>query len=227
MTELAITASNEAHALRSLVYASFAAAFEYPDAEMIEAVRSGSFAGALRQMLAAVAPGLDEDTDWQALRDVGGCADELLAEYTRLFLAGRDGPVCTLEEGVHLGASLEAMEEALRYYRYFGLSLPDDRREPPDHLQTELEFLHYLAYQEAQAAAEDAEVEGLLRAQRDFISRHPAAWVPVVRGKLVAAGAMPFFVELTRLLECFLDSETRRLCEAVGAVPPVSTRLDS
>ncbi len=228
MTELAISTGNHACALRSLVYASFAEAFEYPDAEMLEDVRSGNFARALRQMLTMLDPSLEDDTDWEALRGTGACEDDLLAEYTRLFLAGINGPVCALEEGVHRNSSLEVMEEALRYYKYFGLSLPDDRQEQPDHLKTELEFLHYLTYQEAQALAEGAEVDGLLRAQHDFIARHPGAWVPLMRRKLVASGAMPFFVELTRLLERYLDSEARRLGRTVGAgSSQPSTALDS
>ena len=219
MTELGIDPSNEAYALRSLIYASFVEAFEYPDAEMLEAVRSGALAVALEQMLAALDPSLADGVQWDALRDAGRSDDDLLAEYTRLFIAGMDGPACSLEEGVHLRTSLDAMEEALRFYKHFGLALPEGRQEQPDHLKTELEFLHYLTFQEAQSVAEGAEVDGLRRAQRDFIERHPGAWVPIVREKLVAAEAMPFFVELARLLERYLDAERRRLCLMVGPVP--------
>ncbi len=220
MAQLAIEATNEASALRSLVYASFAAAFDYPDAPMLDAVRSGAFAAALKQLLEAVDPGLGGKVDWGALRDAGGSDDDLLAEYTRLFIAGNEGPACALEEGVHLRTSHDAMEESLRFYKFFGLSLPEDRQEQPDHLRTELEFLHYLTFQEAGAAAGDADVAGVRRAQRDFIDRHPGAWVPLVRDKLADSGAMPFFVELAKALALYLEAESRRLGEAIG--PPVA-----
>jgi DMSO reductase family type II enzyme chaperone len=207
-------------ASRSLLYAGFVEALAYPDADALEAIRSGRFAEALRQLLAAADADLHEGTNWQALRDAGAGTDELQAEYTRLFLAGADGPACALEEGIHQGTALQAMEEALRYYEFFGLSLRGDREEQPDHLKTELEFLHYLTYQESHAVSQGTAVDGLWRAQRDFIQRHPGSWVPVARQKLVTSDAMPFFVELMRLLERFFDSETRRLVRMLAATDP-------
>jgi DMSO reductase family type II enzyme chaperone len=215
--ELAVNSANATCALRSLVYASFVEAFEYPGPEMLDAIRSGAFAVALQRLLEALDPCFVDGMNWDALRDEDHCDDDLLAEYTRLFIAGADGPACALEEGVHLRTSFDAMEESLRFYKHFGLSLPDDRQEQPDHLKTELEFLHYLTYQEAQAVSEGAEVEGLRRAQCDFINRHAGAWVPILREKLVASEAMPFFIELARLLERYLESETRRLSQMADA----------
>ena len=44
---------------------------------------------------------------------------------------------------------MKSMEEVIRFYNYFGLKLSDERRIPPDHLATELEFLHYLTFRQA------------------------------------------------------------------------------
>lgn len=220
MPSVPISASNEAQAVRSLLYASLSAAFDYPREQMLDAVRSGDFAGALRQLLMAIDPRLAADTDWAALQDAGAVDDALPEEYTRLFIAGADGPACAMEEAAYHGNPLEAMEEAIRFYRFFGLALPTERQGQPDHLVTQLEFLHYLAYQEARAESEGGAPDALLRAQRDFIGRHPGAWVPRLRTQLVTSRALPFFLELTRLLERVLNFEARRLQERVGAQTP-------
>lgn len=209
--ELAITSANRAPALRSLAYARLVAAFDYPDAAMIQDLRSGNFATTLAQLLDEVDSGLGRETDWGALRNLAPNDDDLLTEYTRLFVAGPDGPACGLEEGAHLRTPMETMEDVLRFYRYFGVRLPEKKQESPDHLTTELEFLHYLTYQEAREIVAGNDASGLQRAQRDFIERHPGAWVPLLHEKLVARGAMPFFVELAQLLRRYLVSESQRL----------------
>lgn len=200
-----------ADASRSLVYAAFAAAFAYPDREGMDAIRSGVLAGALRQLLGAVDPTLSEGVDWDALQDCGADDDVLPVEFTRLFAAGENGPCCPLEGRCYGDAGMEATEELVRFYDFFGLSLSEGRREEPDHLLTELEFLHYLTYQEAGLAMAGESVESVLRAQRDFITRHPGAWIPVLRSRLVTHGAPRFFLELVGLLERFLRTEEARL----------------
>ncbi|QDX80741.1 hypothetical protein B9N43_05470 [Denitratisoma sp. DHT3] len=205
-----------ADASRSLAYAAFATAFAYPDREGLEAIRSGVLADALRQLLGLLVPRLEEDTDWAALRDAGPDDDALQVDFTRLFDAGPDGPDCPMNGSHYGGGETEAKEELVRFYNFFGLSLADGQQEEPDHLITELEFLHYLSYQEAQLIAAGESADGLLRAQRDFIARHPGAWVPAMRQKLVKKNAMRFFPALTELLARFLRAEETRLTERIG-----------
>ena len=81
----------------------------------------------------------------------------------------------------------------------------------PDHLVTELEFLHFLSFQEVQLGAAGEDVGGLLRAQRDFIERHPGAWVPALCKRLAEREAPRLFRELAGLLERFLRQEQARL----------------
>lgn len=207
-----------ADASRSLVYAAFAAAFAYPDREGMEAIRSGALAGALRQLLGAVDPELPKGVDWAALQDCGADDEFLPVEFTRLFAAGENGPCCPLEGRCYGSAGMEATEDLVRFYDFFGLSLSEGQREEPDHLLTELEFLHYLAYQEATLAAADESTEGLMRAQRDFITRHPLAWVPVLRSRLTTHGSPRFFLELVALLERFLRAEAARPGEPIGSL---------
>lgn len=203
-------------ATRSLTYAAFAAAFEYPNTDTLDAIRSGAVADTLRQLLSGIDARLAAEVDWDALRDAGPDADALQVDYTRLFDAGEDGPGCSMNGSAYGGANMETMEELIRYYNFFGLSLPDGEQGEPDRLTTELEFLHYLTYQEFQLRATGEDFTGLLRGQRDFIARHPGAWVPALRGKLAQNGASRFFLELARLLEIFLQHETAHLKREIG-----------
>jgi DMSO reductase family type II enzyme chaperone len=110
---------------------------------------------------------------------------------------------------------MKTMEEAVRFYHHFGLNLSEDPRELPDHLTTQLEFLHYLAFRETQALQEQGDPGPYRRAQRDFVARHPGRWVPRLRERIESQEPAPFFGALTGLLAGFLASEGERL----GASP--------
>lgn len=196
---MAVGLSAGTDALRSLIYRSFAAAFEYPDCDALAAIRDGAVA--------------------EALRDAGPDDDALQVEFTRLFEAGEAGPCCPLHGGHYGGGGMQTLEELVRFYNFFGLSLSEERREQPDHLTTELEFLHFLSFQEAQAAGDEDGLKGLQRAQRDFLARHPASWVSLLRRALAAEKPLRFFAELARLLERFLEAELRRVTELAGEAP--------
>src|SRR3972149_5997703 len=77
----------------------------------------------------------------------------------------------------HRGSDrLRTMEELVRFYNYFGLRTTPGRM--PDHVTAELEFMHYLAHQEAEARQAAGDRESYLRAQRDFLERHLNGWWP-------------------------------------------------
>src|SRR5208337_2343648 len=106
MTESFISVVNGPDATRSLAYATFAAAFEYPDRDRLETIRSGALADALRQLLSSIYPGLVEDADWDALRDAGPDDDALQVEFTRLFDVGEEGPGCPMNESGYGGGGM-------------------------------------------------------------------------------------------------------------------------
>ncbi len=145
-------------------------------------------------------PSLLDGATWQALTDAGD-EDDLAVEFTRLFDVGKSGPPCPLYGGLYGGTRMKTMEEAVRFYNHFGLSLSENIRELPDHLTTELEFLHFLAFREAESHQQGGDPGPYQRAQRDFIFRHPGRWVPELRERLEKNDPMPFFLELVRQLE--------------------------
>jgi len=204
---------------RSRAYATFAGCFEYPDEELCELVRAGALARTLRAGLAAVDVGLADDLDAAALSDAGQ-GDALAVEFTRLFDVGASGPPCPLYGGTWGGARMKTMEETVRFYNHFGLTLSESPRELPDHLTTELEFLHFLTFHEAEALQCGEDPGSFRRAARDFVARHPGRWVPKLGRKLAAQDPLPFFRELVRQLERFLTHEERHLIAVAGTPPP-------
>jgi DMSO reductase family type II enzyme chaperone len=219
-TLTAITGEDEKKAAaRSRSYQLFAGLFEYPDEAFGEAIRSGQLAETIRETLSALDPSLLEGTDWDALGNAGEGEDDLAVEYTRLFDVGASGPPCPLYGGLYGGARMKTMEETIRFYNHFGLTLSDSPREMPDHITTELEFLHFLAFREAEALHSGDDPGPFRRAQRDFAARHPGRWIPKLRERLGAQDPMPFFRELVSQLERFLAHDQSQLVELVGPVP--------
>ena len=204
-------------AARSRSYELFARLFDYPDQEFGEAIRSGELAETIRQTLSSVDPSLLEDSDWDALGNAGEGEDDLAIEYTRLFDVGASGPPCPLCGGLYGGARMKTMEEAVRFYNHFGLTLSDSPREMPDHITTQLEFLHFLAFREAETLQSGGDPGPFRRAQRDFTARHPGRWIPKLRERLEAQDPMPFFRELVSQLDRFLAHDQSQLVTLAGA----------
>jgi DMSO reductase family type II enzyme chaperone len=207
---------------RSRAYQLFCTALSYPEDDLCQAIHSGALSDALREVLSALDESLVQDADWAALRDAGDGEDDLAVEFSRLFDVGASGPPCPLYGGLYFGARMKTMEEAIRFYNHFGLTLSDDPRELPDHLATQLEFLHYLAFQEAQELPRNGDAGPYQRAQRDFLARHPGRWVSKLRERVEGQKPAAYFLQLIRLLERFLAGELARLSHEIGE-PDLST----
>jgi len=206
-------------AARSRTYETFAHLFEYPDVEFWEDIRNGTLVTALRAVLGGVDPSLAERANWDALADAGSESDDLAIEFTRLFDVGGGGPPCPLYGGLYGGARMKTMEEAVRFYNHFGLTLAESPRELPDHITTQLEFMHFLAFREAQAVESGEDPGSFQRAQRDFVSRHPGRWVRSLRMRMEKHEPMPFFLEIVSRLEDFLAHDQSHLVALAGPVP--------
>ncbi len=206
-------------AARSTTYGALSECFLYPDAELIEMIKSGALADRLRELLSIVDPAMVEQVNWENFKDSGPDQDALQVEFTRLFDVGAKGPPCALYGGSYLQSRMQSMEEGVRFYNHFGLSMSEGPHELPDHLSTQMEFLHFLTYQEAELREKGEDPAPFMRAERDFASRHPGRWVPQMLQSLEKADPMVYFLEAARVLDLFLKNEVDRLVEQVGKVP--------
>jgi DMSO reductase family type II enzyme chaperone len=198
-------------AARSSIYGLFQDALAYPNDEVREALATGELVELMRNGLVLAETDLSPAEEWwRALQEVGSTED-LAVEYTRLFDAGASGPPCPLYGGLHGGDRLKKMEEAVRFYNHFGLRTSEAQRELPDHLPTQLEFMHYLTYREAQALHAGKDAGPYRRAQRDFVARQLDSWIPKLCERLEEHQANDFFLSLFKLLADFLAWEVRQL----------------
>lgn len=220
-------ANNTAEAidrLRSQAYGFLAAAMEYPEGELTELIRAGDIARKAREVFCSVHPELEQAIDWNALAEAGE-ADALSIEYTRLFdVGGADGPSCALNAGAAKGdARMGLLEELVRFYNYFGLTAAGtEANELPDHLTTQMEFMHYLIFSEleAKAAGETESAGDFIRAQRDFLNHHPSTWIPLLNANLKKSRAPAYYLALGELMEQFIRLEQRLMENKVAYLPP-------
>lgn len=174
--------------------------FDHPDAALIQEYASGRLRLQVLEIVAAIDPALLDALEESAF--VGATdRDSLASDYSRLFYLGtRDVPLCSLHEGEHRGHRREVMEEVLRFYRHFGLAIARSPNEMPDHLVSELEFLHFLSFQHARHQQHGQDGSAFQRAGADFLKRHAGRWMPGIHAKLAAAGAHPLYLDASRLL---------------------------
>lgn len=116
---------------------------------------------------------------------------------------------CSLREGTYAGGDQSALfEELMRFYNFFGLGR-NEQGEMPDHICVELEFMHFLNYQESQVGDDVTALESLHRAQRDFVERHLMRLVRGIRTRLQSDN--PACIELVSMVETFVNSDLARL----------------
>ena len=186
---------------RSRAYHLLAQSFGFPSAAFYELIRTGEYWQALSGLLSELPFDLRLSNLESPAAKLGAIDVEYQdfeAAYIRLFDIGATGrPPCPLHAGEYATASrLKVMEELIRCYEYFGLTLPERDRELPDHVTTEFEFMHYLAFKEAHALHTNLDPAPYRRAQADFLERHPATWLPLLRRRLSRQQPLAFFEAL-------------------------------
>lgn len=169
----------------------------------------------MRQAAACVAPALEAIAARLGPAFAAQPVDELLVDYTRLFL----GPVAALARpyaSVWLTGEILVMQNdtmgVLRLYEEAGFGVDEDFNELPDHIAVELEFLYLLIFREneARAAGDDGALARFTQLRRRFLDEHLGRWLGPF---LLAAhdGAQTDFYEtLAELTEAFVRIEGTR-----------------
>lgn len=197
---------------RADLYGLLSELFSFPSAGLAEAVTSGDLAGILETLAGALPyhlplgePGLRQEVE----------AAELEAEYIRLFDLPGGGKQCPLYTGVYARQRRDAMEELLRFYRFFGLTVGGGKRDLPDSLPTVLEFQRYLVLREASPSEAK---HGARVAQRDVLVRHLLPWAAATRERLATRSPGPFYAGLVELAASLFAAELEAVDQAaVGA----------
>ena len=199
---------------RSAVYQVLARQFHAPDSEAAEAIKSGEPRTKLEEALVGLPYELPVAKEAPSIADLS--ADDICAEFIRLFDVGADGPPCPLFGGAYRPDRMSVIEETKRFYDYFGLKLSSDYFLPPDHLATELDFMQYLTFKEA-ASASPRLARSYSSAQRDFLERQMLTWLPEAVSRLDKADPHPYFRWLLGLTLAFAEVDHAYVSERLAA----------
>jgi DMSO reductase family type II enzyme chaperone len=131
--------------------------------------------------------------------------EELKREYSGLFEVGSNGPPVPIREDLHRNQPAGVREDIVRFYEHFGYGLNEGFAWSPDHLSIQLEFMHFLCFQEAELSASDDEgVTSFQLAQSDFAERHLVNWVSDLAAKVVEQQPDALYGRLLAVMSEFL-----------------------
>lgn len=202
--------------IRSNLYKLLSIGFRYPGPEIFKTFQDGEFLNELMYNVSAI-PGLNalvpeysgmEETRKDEMKEM--TLAQFQIEFTRTFDAGI--PLCSPYEGHYCtNPRSMVMLEVSEFYNFFGLRMSQEegKREFPDHICAELEFLHFLTFREEEALRKDKmdEHKGYLMAQKDFLERHMIQWIPEFCLKLQDCESMLLYTSLAQITSRFISSE--------------------
>lgn len=197
---------------RNRIYALLAMGFRYPDEEIFSQLADGAYADEIANALAVC-----------AADNAGGCRDrlaglpratsrqELEAAYISAFETNMPEPSVSLYEGSHHlhGNKPELLLELKSFYRAFGLTMAESENDLEDSLTAELEFMQFLTAKQAQAEDGTLDKSPYLRAQKDFLQRHLAAWLPPLQAAAESKLKNPFYQALIALANHFVALDSK------------------
>ncbi len=128
----------------------------------------------------------------------------LKSEYSRLFEVGDQGAPAPIREDLMRGQKAGVREEIVRFYEFFGYALDEGFAWAPDHLSVELEFMHFLCFQESQAGRDALSCQ---LAQADFTERHLCNWVPLLCERVMELAPGSLYCRVVTALNSFLEGD--------------------
>lgn len=199
---------------RSRIYALLAKGFRYPDEENYSQLADGSYAEEIADaFVACAADSVGDFRESLAGLQTGNSRMELESAYLSAFETDMPEPSVSLYEGSHhlQGNKPGLLLELKSFYRAFGLTIADSENDLEDALTAELEFMQFLTAKQAQAEEGALDKSPYLRAQRDFLQRHLAAWLPALEVEAESKLKHPFYRALTALANDFVALDVKAL----------------
>jgi TorA maturation chaperone TorD len=169
---------------------------------------------AMRDAAARLDPDLAASADRLAGAFAAAPLDELLLDYTRLFL----GPNQILAKpygSVWLSGESTLMQETtvavLELYREGGFDLDEGFRELPDHIAAELEFLYLLTFRENRARHDDDgdALAATCALRKRFLDQHLGVWIAPFTAAMKDGARTDFYRELAAFTARYVDLVSR------------------
>ncbi len=187
---------------RSNIYRLLSLGFRYPLPSVFKTFQSGEFSFELEENISF----LPHFRGMKKALIVNNITfSEFEMKFVETFDTGSPLPPCPPYEGFYIEPRTSIMLEISEFYRHFGLAVSkkEGKCEFPDHISAELEFLHFLTFQETQ---DPENFRGYLLAEKDFLERHPLKWVPGFCERLRDSGN-PFHTHLAEVASEFISCE--------------------
>ncbi len=203
---------------RGNLYKLFSLGFRYPTPEVFKTFQDGTYLTRLWDNINSL-PHLktihakQAELTGKVQNSLEGVSfDDFVIECVRVFDTGTPEPPSPPYEGFYRPESRAAtMLKVSNFYKYFGLAMSkkEGKRELPDHLCAELEFLHFLTVKEAQAGIDGNQefLKGYRLAQKDFLERHMIQWIPKFCDSLQNSAGIPFYILIARTTSLFISCE--------------------
>lgn len=201
----------------SEIYMVYARLIDFPAPELAGAAQDGSIGRRLARLHACAGapapPPMRTDSTAAILEQL----------YISTFDIGAPEPPAPLYETAYAcprEGRLQVLEEIVRFYEFFDLK-PAGRKEMPDHLTVELEFLGALAHMEWLAQQQGARTDAFRLAQHDFLERH---LVPTLRSLRARPISEPFYRQLVEGLLMFAADRLEKTARQAADVPAEERR---
>ena len=170
-----------------------------------------SLATELREGLAPLGGELADRADELAdeVEDAKNRWNDLSVAYAKLFVGPFEVQAAPWAS-LYLDPSQQLMGEVSQYaahaFAEAGLGPSRERKDAPDHIRHELEFMYYLAFQEATTG------EPVWRErQQRFWNDHLGRWLPELANAVARARLDPYFENLAAALLAFARAEESQL----------------
>jgi TorA maturation chaperone TorD len=147
----------------------------------------------------------------------GDRLESIRVDYAKLFvgpfklLAAPYGSVYLDRERQMMGDSTLDVKSR---YREAGLDTAKNFKDAPDHISAELEFMYFLIFKEIEAFA-DSDTEtamGFIQKQKSFLEDHLMAWVPHFAENIIQNAKNPFYPNLAKATQTFLQENYQVVC---------------
>jgi len=186
---------------RASVFNVFTALLCQPEEDLIQ---NGQVFDTLRLALDNVDPDCSEIVGRMLEAIKQSTAQELLIEYTRLFV----GPFKMLVppySSLYFGSETLMSDETvwvIDFYRKAGLKFDQETKEVPDHIAIETEFMYWLIHNEIKAldSGDRDRAFSLWEKQQEFFAKHYKKWTLEFCTKIATETNNEYFKLLS---ECF------------------------
>ncbi|MBI5196761.1 MAG: molecular chaperone TorD family protein [Nitrospirae bacterium] len=202
---------------RSNVYGLLAMIYrEEPTAVLLRGITDKGFLSVLSNLGIKFDKGFFDQPEKKLLED-------LSVEFARLFLG--PGRHISPHESVHHERADgdwgrlwgRSTVEVKKFVESLGFQYKSDYKGLPDHISVELEFMHELTKNEADAL-EAEDIESALKCreiEKKFIKEHLLKWIPAFSGKIINEAELSFYREMARLTKSFIEIEKTECLEGL------------